>query len=316
MASRPQPGPGRHLRTPPPDAGGREAGQPDVTVAIVTHDSEAVLDGCLQSLPAALGHLSARVVVVDSGSQAPPTTAVARHPGAELLDLGANRGYAAGINAAWSVAPARSLLVLNPDVALDPGAAEELMAGLDTPGTGITVPRLVDGAGAALRSLRREPTLARALGEALLGGSRAGRVPALGEVVTAARSYREPTPADWATGAAMLVSRACLEAVGPWDDSFFLYSEETEFCLRARDAGFRLRLAPGARAVHAGGEAHTSPALWALLSGNRLRLYRARHGPVAGAAYRLVLVLGSALRAGRGRHHRAALAALLRPAQR
>ncbi len=112
----------------------------------------------------------------------------------------------------------------------------------------------------------------------------------------------------------MLVSRRCLEQVGPWDETFFLYSEETEFALRARDAGFALRYVPDAVATHLGGERHTSSQLWALLTVNRVRLYARRHGPIRTAAFWSAVTLNEALRALAGRGvHRAALRALLRP---
>ncbi|MDP8961599.1 MAG: hypothetical protein M3N32_08300, partial [Actinomycetota bacterium] len=110
------------------------------------------------------------------------------------------------------------------------------------------------------------------------------------------------------------ISRRCLEQVGPWDETFFLYAEETEFALRARDAGFVLRYVPDAVATHLGGDRHTSSRLWALLAVNRVRLYSRRHGPVRTAAFWAAVALNEALRALAGRGvHRAALRALLRP---
>ena len=158
----------------------------------------------------------------------------------------------------------------------------------------------MDGDGAVLRSLRREPTVLRAVGEAVVGGERAGRYRHWGEVVSDPDSYTHAKEADWATGAAMLVSRECLAAVGPWDESFFLYSEEVDFALRARDRGFRLRYEPAAGAVHLGGESGIDPALWALLTRNRIRLYRARHGRVRTAAFTGAVVLNEAVRAAAG----------------
>jgi N-acetylglucosaminyl-diphospho-decaprenol L-rhamnosyltransferase len=227
--------------------------------------------------------------------------------------MGRNAGYAAGVNAAAAAVPPRdALLVLNPDMRLGAGSVRALLATLAIPGTGIAVPRLVDASGRLARSLRREPTVRRALGEALLGGGRAGRFPAFGEVVGNERRYQHPGTADWASGAAMLVARDCLDAVGPWEESFFLYSEETDFALRARDAGFALRYAPDAVAVHVGGEAHTSPLLWSILTVNRVRLFRRRHGRLHTVAFWLAVALNEALRALPGRPtHRAALRALL-----
>ena len=119
---------------------------------------------------------------------------------------------------------------------------------------------------------------------------------------------------DWATGAIMLMSARCLAGSGPWDESFFLYSEETEFALRARDKGFVIRYVPEAEVTHLGGESGVSPRLWSLLQVNRIRLYRKRHTAGATAVFWAAVMLRESSRAALGRaRSRAALAALLRP---
>ena len=127
------------------------------------------------------------------------------------------------------------------------------------PSVGIAVPVVLSSTGDLKFSLRREPTVMRALGEAVLGGHRAARVPALGEEVRDAIAYVEGAGADWATGAAMFISRPALDAVGPWDERFFLYSEETDYALRLRDAGFTLRLTRRASVTHPGGATRAVP---------------------------------------------------------
>jgi GT2 family glycosyltransferase len=155
----------------------------------------------------------------------------------------------------------------------------------------------------------------RALGEAVLGG-RAGRFAPLGETVLDDAAYQREGAVDWATGAVMLMSAACLRACGPWDESFFLYSEETEYALRARDHGFLTTFVPGAGVVHLGGASGTSPRLWSLVTVNRVRLYRKRHSAPATAAFWTAVFLREATRALilRAPRSRSAVKALLRPA--
>jgi GT2 family glycosyltransferase/glycosyltransferase involved in cell wall biosynthesis len=288
-------------------------------VALVTYNSEAVLGGCLESLDVAAAHAGPwRLVVADNASADGSVALVeALAPEATVVRLPRNLGYAAGVNAAIAAAPgAGPVLVLNPDVRLEPEALVRMLRALDRPGTGIAVPRLEDAAGRLQHSLRREPTVLRALGQALFG-ERSGRIPLLGETVTRGGAYTRPVSADWATGAAMLISRACLDTVGPWDESYFLYSEETDFALRARDAGFALRHVPDACAVHLGGESESSPLLWSILTVNRVRLYRRRHGRASAAAFAGAVLLGEAIRAfGGDARHRAALRAVLHRSER
>jgi GT2 family glycosyltransferase len=162
--------------------------------------------------------------------------------------------------------------------------------------------------------MRREPSVLRIIGDAVFGAGRAGRCPWLGEVVTDRRRYVRPAVTDWAEGSTLLISRDCWQACGGWDESFFLYSEETDFALRARDAGLATRFVPTARAVHLEGDSRRSPGLWALLTLNRVRLYRRRHGPVSAAGFWAALLLREASRAAIGRRpSRAAVRALLSP---
>jgi N-acetylglucosaminyl-diphospho-decaprenol L-rhamnosyltransferase len=275
----------------------------DVTVVTVTWNSQPVIGDFLACLPAAMGNLSWELVVADNGS-ADSTLAVvgAAMPQARLVQLGHNAGYAAGINRGVGASEAsRHLLIANPDVRMDPGSVELLVGPLCQPGVGITVPRLRDDAGHLTFSLRRDQTVLRVLGEALIGGDRAGRFERLGETVTTPETYERATDVDWASGAIMAISRECAEKVGRWDETMWLYSEETDYCLRAREAGFRVRFVPAAGAVHLGGESGESSVLWTALTVNRIRLFDRRHSGLHTAAFRSAVTLNEALRAAAGR---------------
>ncbi|MEU9391039.1 glycosyltransferase family 2 protein [Streptomyces sp. NPDC048324] len=287
-----------------------------VAVIVVTWNSAGVLPGFLAALPDGMAGLDHRLVVADNDS-ADDTVEVLRTlaPDATVVETGRNAGYAAGINAALAAAGEYdAVLICNPDIRMRQGCAKRLLDSLG-PGVGIAVPLLYEeGHDTPHRSLRRESSVLRALGEAVIGNTRAGRFPALSELVTDPGAYRRPTRADWATGALMAVSKECLDACGRWDESFFLYSEETEYCLRARDLGYATQLEPTAEAVHLGGDSQVSPRLWTLLTLNRVRLYRRRHGPLATAAFRAAVLLRETSRAALGRPaSRAAAAALARP---
>ncbi len=291
-----------------------DATEVEVLLAVVTYNSQDVVVDLLKGLPDALGSCSWRLVVADNDSQDSTIERVREmQPEARIVQMGRNAGYAAGINAAIVAGGrARSVLVLNPDTRLDPGSIPIMLRRLQRPGVGIVVPRLLDSDRALVETLRREPNIRRALGDTILTARRAGRFPTWGELVTDRDCYVRETGADWAAGPAMLISRECLDACGGWDESFFLYSEETEFCLRARDHGYQLLLTPDAEVVHLGGESQISPNLRALLVVNRVQLYsRGRPAP-ATFVFWLIAVIREASRVVVGhRESRRALAALL-----
>jgi GT2 family glycosyltransferase len=298
-------------------------GSPEtIAVVVVTYNSARFIPDLVASLGPGLRGVDWHLTVADNASSDGTVAVLAEHaPDALVVETGRNLGYAAGINAAVAkAAPHTAVLVLNPDIRLAPDCAAELLAVLrrNSPRrrVGIAVPRISRGNGDFSPSLRRAPTLRRALGDAVLGANRVGRIAWLGEVVTDPREYADEAAADWAEGSILLIDGACWQACGPWDESFFLYSEETEYALRAKDHGFAMVLAPRAEARHLEGDSATSPPLWALLTLNRVRLYRRRHGPVASTVYWSLLLLREASRGVLGnRCSRHAARALLSPAR-
>jgi GT2 family glycosyltransferase len=289
-----------------------------VAVVVVTYNSERLVPDLIASLGPGLEGVDWHLTVADNDS-ADDSVGVVRRlaPEATVVEMGRNAGYAAGINGALAKAgPFTAVLVLNPDVRLTPGCIRTLLGVLRTPGTGIAVPLLVDGDGELILTMRREPSVPRILGDALLGAGRAGRYPALGEVVTDPKAYDIPAVTDWAEGSTVLFSAECWEKCGPWDESFFLYSEETDFALRAGDAGLATRFTPAARAIHLEGDSRVSPGLWTLLTLNRVRLYGRRHSKPAAAVFWAALLLREASRAALGKApSRMAARALLSPAR-
>ncbi|MFI5623824.1 glycosyltransferase family 2 protein [Nocardioides sp. NPDC051685] len=279
-----------------------------IAVVVVTYNSAHLLADLCGSLPGGLAGLGWRLVIADNAS-ADDTVAVAHRlaPEATVVETGRNGGYAAGINAGVSAALSAdpgldAVLVLNPDVRLEPGCGVALAGELalptgGQPGVGVAVPRLVDAEGRLIESMRGAPSLVRAFADAVVGANRAGRVRWAGEIVASPEEYERVQDTDWAEGSTQLISAACWRACGPWDESYFLYSEETEFHLRAGDRGFRVRFVPSARATHLGGESTTSPGLWALLVANRVRLFTVRRGRVQGAAYWLMVLARECSRA-------------------
>jgi N-acetylglucosaminyl-diphospho-decaprenol L-rhamnosyltransferase len=285
----------------------------DCGIIVVSYNSAGHIGELLDSLPAGTNGLRTRCVVVDNDSQDETMAIVRSRTDVTVVEAGGNLGYAGAINVGRSlIGPCASLLILNPDLVLEPGAAARMYQALDQAGVGIAVPMLLNGDGSLYPSLRHEPSLTRALGEALFGNRWPGRPGWLSETVRDRMAYEHSRDVEWAGGAAMLVSAACNETVGAWDDSrFFLYSEETDFAARARRGGYRVRYVPAAQARHVGGGSGRSPELGALMAVNRVRYYEKYHRWPATAFFRAIVVLHSVARCG-GHAQRVALRALIR----
>ncbi len=288
------------------------SGSPDLWVLVVTFRSAEVIGDLLEAMPAALeGCGPVGLLIVDNDSDDDTLEIVDQDaPGARVVRTGANLGYSGAINRGLeAIGPVDvPVLVLNPDVRLAPRSVRSMLDALGA-GIGVVVPRLLESDGRTAHSLRRDPSVLRAWGEAILGGRRAGRW-GVGELVVRAADYERAHDVDWATGAAWLMAPDCLRSVGRWDESFFLYSEETDYALRARAAGYRLRYEPAAEGTHAGGDRLTSAPLYALMALNRVRLVRKTH-PARARAFRWALLMGELVRcARRSSVHIAAVRAL------
>jgi GT2 family glycosyltransferase len=286
----------------------------DCTAIIVTYHSAGVVGALLDTLPAAAAGLRVRVVVVDNDSTDDIGGVLSRYPGVRLVASGGNLGYAGGINVGRRyLGETRSVVILNPDMTLEPGSLRRLHAALGIPGVGAAVPKFLDEDAEPYPSLRREPSLLRAFGDALLGKRWPGRPAWLSEMVWPKAAYLAGAPIDWATGAVLMVASEADAAVGAWDsETFFLYSEETDYARRLRDSGRQIRYVPDAVVRHTGGGSGTGPDLVALNTVNRIRYYRKYHGGAATALFRGVVVLHELLRANRPANRRALRAALRR----
>jgi N-acetylglucosaminyl-diphospho-decaprenol L-rhamnosyltransferase len=231
--------------------------QPPVAVIVVSYNTAALLRSCLASLRAC--SLPLRVVVVDNGSRDCSVALVrAEFPEVALVEAGRNAGFAGGTNIGLRSLQEDYVLILNPDTEVRPGAIEALVAFLEAhPRVGLVGPRLLNPDGTPQPAAFRFPTLlmtaldllppGEALPGRLYGSWWHGRYPQDGGDT--------PFPIDHPLGACMLVRRAVLEQVGPMDESYFMYSEEVEWCWRIKGAGWAIWQEPRARVVHVGGAA-------------------------------------------------------------
>lgn len=284
---------------------------PEVAAIVVTYNSEHHITALLDSLPAALGPLRCQTVVVDNGST-DNTLAVVQSRDDCVVVPSTNRGYAAGLNEGVRHSGSSDyILVLNPDATLGPRAVPAMIAAVQQPRVGVASPMILEEDGELSLSLRREPTLCR------VGGLSFTHRPRFSEIVYERSAYLNRHLVDWAMGAVMLVSRTCWDALGGFDESFFLYSEETDFCLRARDHGWLTVYTPHAKAMHVGGGSGESADTHVMKMVNRVRVFGRRNGPFKTCAYFAMAVLTEIRRGILG--HRAswqAARALLQPSRR
>ncbi len=292
----------------------------DVCVIIVSHNGKRWLDAALVSLFERAGGLDLDVVVVDNGSDGSAAYVEERFPGVRTIAC-PNHGFGHANNRALETADARYVLFLNPDTEFLSGSLEELTAALDRrPEIGLAGVRQVGRDGSLALSIRRFPSAANMLAEALAVEKVPGVRRVFGEREFDLRQYGRETPCDWTSGSFMLARSAALASAGGFDERFFLFSEETDLCWRLKQAGWGVVHMPCVTIRHYEHEGALSSRLEAQVAYARMQFARKHFRRIG--AYRAAMVLRYALRAalhsirgggesGEGDAARAALTAVL-----
>ena len=282
-----------------------------VAVAIVSYKSAALTIDCLRSIQdeRSTPGLHIRVIVVDNASNDAPLIAEAIAANGwsswvTLVEAPRNGGFAYGNNVAFQTAyddePPAYLHMLNPDTIVRKGAVAALVRFLEThPEVGIAGSSFENRDGSEWPIAFRFPSLLSELEEGLHLGA-ASRM--LRHWIVAKRMPSVPTPIDWVPGASMMIRRAVVDAIGGLDENYFLYFEETDFCLRARKAGFPTWYVPESRVMHIAGQStkvternavpKRLPAYW---FESRRRYFAANHGVGYAMAADVVALLAHAL---------------------
>lgn len=288
---------------------GGAACSPSVDVVVVAYNSADHLRPCVEPLAR---EADLRVIVVDNHSSDGSPAAVADLP-VESIELRSNRGFAYGSNRGWQAGVSPYVLFLNPDAGLDPASVRGLAAVLEREGsTGAVGPRIVNEQGGLEYSQRRFPRLRSTYAQALFLHRLFPRAAWVDEVVRDPAAYERRGSPEWISGACLLVRRALLEALGGWDERFFLYSEDKDLCKRIRDAGFHIRYEPAVTARHVGGASAPRPALLPVLAASRVRYAKKHSGRLVAALERLGIGISALTHAAFGQGGRAARAGHIR----
>jgi len=253
----------------------------ELSIIIVNWNAGDLLRRCVAGIVAAAPAIAYEILVVDNASgddslaalrRDDAAAALIRDGGLRILENAENRGFGAANNQAFSRTRTAFVLLLNPDTLITPGAVESLAAVLRTdPGVAACGPRLLNADGSLQISVWRNPPAAW---EIVLSSLRLYRLlPARlrGELLLGPHwPHDRRRDVRMLSGAALLVRREAIDAVGGFDERFHMYGEDNEWCLRMVRAGWRLVFEPGAVIRH--DEAQSSRQRWTPLQKRRVQL--------------------------------------------
>lgn len=226
----------------------------DLSIIIVNWNTRELLAECLQSVISSQLSVTdncpviTETLVVDNASADGSAAMVReRFPWVRLIESQENLGFAAGNNLALRQATGKNLLLLNPDTVVTEGALDLLLHVIEAiPDAAIVGAQLLNADGSPQMSIGAFPSLWSEL-------------PMVNRVLRPVhRTYLMPKvgadfavqSVDWVSGACLMIRREVVEAIGPLDENFWLYTEEADWCCRARVAGWEVLSVPQAQVYH------------------------------------------------------------------
>ncbi len=264
----------------------------DLSIIIVSWNVADLLDYFLDSIRRC-AHPSMEIIVVDSASSDPTPDIVREHyPEVKLLAQTENVGFSRGNNIGLSAAAGRYLLLLNPDTEVSEGALTRMVAYLEAhPEVGIVGPHTLNSDGSHQSTRRRFPTLAVGLFESTWLQSYAPQ-----SILD--RYYVRDLPddgtyeIDWVQGSALLARREVYAQIGGLDEGFVMYSEELDWCRRAKAAGWRVVYLGDAKITHHGGKSSEQAGARRHIhfQQSKLRYFRKYHGALTAQGLRAFLL--------------------------
>lgn len=229
----------------------------DVSVSIVNYRSTALLVDCLESLYTQAGKATFDVTVVENGSKdGSAETIRAEFPQVNLIELKSNTGYTHPMNEGLKAGGGRYLMQLNPDTLLQPGLLDGLLDFMEShPEAGICTPKVLNRDGTLQKQCRRSAARPWDVITYFTGLSRLfPRSRLLGRYLITYCGEDELHEAEAVSGSCMLIRRSVIDQIGYLDEMFFAYQEDSDFCFRARKAGWKIFYVPTVQLVHFGGQ--------------------------------------------------------------
>jgi GT2 family glycosyltransferase len=271
----------------------------DLSIVILSWNVRDLLRQCLESMasgrPLSANHppLTTEIIVVDNASSDGSVEMVrAEFPEVRLIANQTNRGYTGGNNDGIAAALGRYVMILNPDTRVLDDALVAMVAYADAhPDVGVVGPQLLNPDGSVQSSRRRFPTLMTGLFESTWLQPLAPR-----DVLRRYYVLDQPDGAiqevDWLFGACFLVPHKVIQQVGALDESFFMYSEEMDWCHRIRQAGWKVVYLPEAQVIHYGGKSSDQVAAQRHIyfQTSKVRYFRKHHGALTAGVLRVALL--------------------------
>jgi len=229
----------------------------DVSICIVSNNTLHYLRGCLQSIAEHPPALAAEIIITDNGStDGTQAMLQSEFPAVQLIQNTQDEGFTRPTNQAMRQAVGRYVLLLNPDTIIFPGAIDTLVQFMEGhPQVGICGPKVLNRDGTLQKPCRRgvaRPWAAFAYHTGLAKLFPKSKF--FNGYLLTHLDEDETNPVDGVSGSCMLIRRAVIDQIGYFDERYFAYQEDADYCFQAQKAGWQIYYVPAARITHYGGQ--------------------------------------------------------------
>lgn len=275
--------------------------QLDLSIVIVNYNTRDVTIEAVESVLENSGSLAVEIIVVDNASSDGSVEALrAAFPQVTVVDAGHNGGYAWGNNIGIRRAGGRYLLILNPDAQVYDGTLDQAVQYMDAnPDIGILGARVTLEGGSQQLTLFRHVSLKNMIWNILVPNRILRKSRFFGDQRYASGSRDSVQDVDVVAGCFMMLPRGVIDKVGMMDDRFFMYSEESEWCWRVKQAGLKVRYNPDIRIMHHGAVSTGKASPWKSveIAKGHILFLRFTRSPIIAWLGTAIMLVGDLLRA-------------------
>lgn len=234
----------------------------DISIIVLNYKQKGLVKQCVKGIIAAQPNLDYEIIVVDNNSndgtlemidtlfdeqtgfetqQILPLPKDLKIPPIKTIQAGSNDGFGAGHNVGIKKSSGKYILVINPDVAVVPGALEQMFSFMEQDeSVGMIAPRLINPDGSVQYSCRRFPKFLTPVYRRTFFGKFSFAKPFLSDYLMKDFNHKSNVEVDWLFGACLLIRKSVMDKVGVFDERFFMYFEDLDLCRRFWEANFKV----------------------------------------------------------------------------
>jgi len=224
----------------------------DLSIIVTHYNTPELLDICLNSIKKTINNIEKEIIVVDSESKERTQELIKeKHSAVKFISFEKNVGYSKIVNAGIKKAKGDYILILNADIiVLESAVAKMLKYIRSHPKAGIVGPQLIDFTGNIQVSCFSFPSIGFILARRTFFGRTKTGKKLLERFISKESNISAPKEVDWLQGSAMMIRKEAIEKVGLWNEKFFMYFEDTDWCRRFWQNGYKVVYLPAAKMAH------------------------------------------------------------------